>query len=83
MATIVTKFDSSNETHVAWLQKVDNAMIDITNNKRKDLDKVVNDNPVDTKKVDLVEWAFIHFQLALKYSQGVLRGTAFIPKTFL
>jgi hypothetical protein len=43
----------------------------------------VNDNPIVASKVDMVEWAFTHFQIAMKYSQAVLRGTAFIPKTCL
>lgn len=83
MASIVTKFDPSKEAHVLWLQKVDTAMVGITEQKKIHLDKIVNDNPIVTSKVDMVEWAFTHFQIAMKYSQAVLRGTAFIPKTFL
>jgi|TARA_B110000261_G_scaffold91073_1_gene103702 hypothetical protein len=83
MASIVTEFDSSKEEHVLWLQKVDTAMVGITEQKKIHLDKIVNDNPIVTSKVDMLEWAFTHFQIALKYSQAVLRGTAFIPKTFL
>jgi hypothetical protein len=83
MASIVTKFDPSKEVHVLWLQKVDTTMVGITEQKKLHLDKIVNDNPIVTSKVDMVEWAFTHFQIAMKYSQAVLRGTAFIPKTCL
>ena len=83
MASIVTKFDPSKEEHILWLQKVDTAMVGITEQKKIHLDKIVNDNPIVTSKVDMVEWAFTHFQIAMKYTQAVLRGTAFIPKTFL
>jgi|TARA_R110000772_G_scaffold88738_2_gene184189 hypothetical protein len=83
MAAVVTKFDPTEEKHVLWLQKVDTAMVGITEQKKIHLDKIVNDNPIVTGKIDMVEWAFIHFQLALKYSQAVLRGKAFIPTTFL
>tara|TARA_R110001599_G_scaffold59683_3_gene165973 strand:+ start:177 stop:428 length:252 start_codon:yes stop_codon:yes gene_type:complete len=83
MASIVTKVDPSKEEHVLWLQKVDTAMVGITEQKKIHLDKIVNDNPIITNKVDMVEWAFTHFQIAMKYTQAVLRGTAFIPKTFL
>tara|TARA_B100000767_G_scaffold255965_1_gene262623 strand:+ start:689 stop:940 length:252 start_codon:yes stop_codon:yes gene_type:complete len=83
MATVVTKFDPNEEKHVLWLQKVDNAMVGVTEQKKLHLDKIVNDNPFFSGKIDMLEWAFTHFQLALKYSQAVLRGKAFIPKTFL
>jgi|TARA_R110001592_G_scaffold340553_1_gene628765 hypothetical protein len=83
MASIVTKFDPSKEVHVLWLQKVDTAMIGVTDQKKVDLAAIVNDNPIVASKVDMVEWAFTHFQIAMKYSQAVLRGTAFIPKTCL
>ena len=82
MASIVTKFDPSKEAHVLWLQKVDTAMIGVTDQKKVDLAAIVNDNPIVTSKIDMIEWAFTHFQLALKYSQAVLRGKAFIPTTF-
>ncbi len=82
MASAITQFDPSDEKHVLWLQKVDNAMIGVTEQKKIHLDKIVNDTPFTCGKIDMVEWAFTHFQLALKYSQAVLRGKAFIPKTF-
>ena len=83
MTTILKDFDPSKEDHVLWLQKVDAAMIAITNNERGDIETVVNVNPITKTKVKMIDWAYIHFQLALKYSQSVLRGNAFIPTTFL
>ena len=83
MTTLIKNFDPVNKEHVLWLQKIDAAMVALTNNERKDLDKIVNSNPITETKIEMLDWAYVHFQLALKYSQGVLRGNAFIPTTFL
>lgn len=83
MASAITQFDPSVEQHVLWLQKVDNAMIGITDQKKIHLEKIVNDTPFTCGRIDMVEWAFTHFQLTMKYSQAVLRGEAFIPTAFL
>jgi hypothetical protein len=82
--SFASKFDPTNKDHVLWLQKVDDAMVEImTNNKKMDMVQVVNDNPFKAKIKNPLEWADAHFQLALKYSQAVLRGTAFIPESFV
>jgi hypothetical protein len=44
---------------------------------------LVNDNPCKAKIKSPLDWADVHFQLALKYSQAVLRGSAFIPESFV
>lgn len=81
MTSLVTGFDPMDKEHVLWLQKVDIGMATITDNERVNIDGVINDNPITKSSVKMVDWAFIHFQLALKYSQAVLRGKAFIPVT--
>ena len=44
--SFASKFDPTNKDHVLWLQKVDDAMVEImTNNKKMDMVQVVNDNP--------------------------------------
>jgi hypothetical protein len=82
--SFVSKFDPTSESHVLWLQKVDDVMNDIMTNKKKmDIVQVVNDNPCKAKIKNPLDWADVHFQLALKYSQAVLRGSAFIPESFV
>lgn len=82
--SFVSKFDPTKESHVLWLQKVDDAMNDIMTNKKKmDIVQLVNDNPCKSKIKSPLDWADVHFQLALKYSQAVLRGSAFIPESFV
>jgi hypothetical protein len=49
------------------------------NMEKVNLQKVVNSNPMKVKVSDMMEWAFIHFQLALKYTQAVLKCEAFVP----
>lgn len=81
MTDFVKAFDSKNETHVLWLRDVGNAMTKITNNEKIDIIKIVDDNPFPGKpKIkDVMEWAYIHFQLTMKYANAVLNADAFIP----
>lgn len=78
--SIVNLFDPTDEKHVMWLKDVDTAMNQTTTGKKIDFQKVVNDNPMKTSEKNMMDWAFTHFQLCMKYTQGVLRGKAFIPK---
>lgn len=82
--SFISKFDPTNKAHVLWLQKVDDAMVDIMTHKKKtDIVQLVNDNPFKAKIKNPLDWADAHFQIALKYSQAVLRGSAFIPESFV
>jgi hypothetical protein len=82
MTTFVKNFDCKNETHIMWLKKIGGAMAKSINGDKIDIIDVVNDNPLPGKpKVDQpMEWAYIHFQLCMKYTNAVLSGEAFIPK---
>jgi len=42
----------------------------------------VNDNPLpgNPKMKNVADWAYIHFQLAMKYANAVLSCDAFVPK---
>ena len=82
--SFVSKFDPTNKVHVLWLQKIDDAMVDVMTDKKKiDIVQLVNDNPFKAKIKNPLDWADAHFQIALKYSQAVLRGSAFIPESFV
>jgi len=72
-------FDPEDENHVLWLQEVDDAMNQTTKGKKLDVKKVINTNPMKTEEKNMMEWPYTHFQLCMKYSQAVLRGTAFVP----
>lgn len=77
----VKNFDCNNERHVLWLKDVGDAMTKTTMGEKVDLIKVVNENPIDgnPQMSNPMDWAYIHFQLAMKYSTAVLNGDAYLP----
>lgn len=78
---IVEKFDPTIREHVLWLKYMDYVMEDITNeNERRDLSKEINENPMNIKHKNIIDWPFIHFQLVMKYTKSVFRGKAYIPE---
>ena len=81
MADFVHNFDCKNETHVMWLKEVGQGMAKITNGEKFDITRVVNSNPLKgtPKMSNPMDWAYIHFQLAMKYANAVLSGDAFVP----
>ena len=79
MSELVEKFNPKNEKHVIWLKNVDEAMFNASIHKKDNFMDVVNNNPICKTKENPIEWAYTHFQLAMKYTQGVLRGEAIIP----
>jgi hypothetical protein len=78
--SFVNLFDPTNEKHVMWLKDVDTIMNKTTTGKKIDFQVVVNNNPMGVTEKNMIDWAFTHFQLCMKYTQGVLRGKAFVPK---
>jgi hypothetical protein len=77
--SFVGLFDPTDEAHVLWLREVDDAMSRTTNGKRVDMKNVINNNPMKLTEHNMLDWAYTHFQLCMKYTQGVLRGKAFVP----
>ena len=77
---LVSLFDPTNEKHVMWLSEVDDAMMKASSGEKTDFVKVINKNPIKAKLGNVMDWPHIHFQICMKYTQCVLRGTAFIPK---
>tara|TARA_Y100000389_G_scaffold204764_2_gene259467 strand:- start:7319 stop:7588 length:270 start_codon:yes stop_codon:yes gene_type:complete len=78
--SLVSLFDPKNEKHVLWLRDVDVAMENTTNGNKIDIVNVIKANPMNIPEINMLDWAFTHFQLCMKYSQGVLRGEGFIPE---
>jgi hypothetical protein len=85
MAQFVKNFDCKNENHVMWLKNVGNATGKSMNGEKVDLIKTVHDNPIPGKPTidNPMDWAYIHFQICMKYANAVLNGEAFVPKVLM
>ena len=77
----VKNFDCRNEGHVMWLKEVGQGMAKISTGKRFDIANLVNNNPLpgNPNMKNVADWAYIHFQLAMKYANAVLNCEAFVP----
>ena len=64
-----------------WLKKVGGVMAMAIGGDRIDVIGTVNDNPLPGKpSIDNpMDWAYVHFQLFMKYANAVLNGEAFVP----
>lgn len=80
MSDFVKEFNPREESHVMWLKAIGEAMAKATNGKRVNLDAVVNDNPMGCTMTTMLDFAYVHFQLAMKYTAAVLNRDAFVPK---
>ena len=73
-------FDPSKEEHVRWFKKVGEAIKNVDPGKKKlDLEELVNGNPFHERLDNFMDWAYAHFSIAMKYTDAVLSGKAFIP----
>jgi hypothetical protein len=77
----VKNFDCKNEKHVMWLKEVGAGMAKVSTGEKYDISRTVNNNPLtgNPKMSNPMDWAYIHFQLAMKYANAVLNSDAFIP----
>lgn len=81
MAHFVRSFDCKDEKHVMWLKDVGGVMARSMDGKGSDFTRVINENPLPGKpSIDNpLDFAYIHFQLCMKYTNAVLSGCAFVP----
>jgi hypothetical protein len=81
MSDFVKGFDCKNETHIMWLKEVGRVMAQTTDGKRVDIIGTVNGNPIQgsPQMKNVMDWAYVHFQLTMKYANAVLNGQAFVP----
>lgn len=81
MTEFVKKFDCKDESHVMWLKDVGQAMAKATSGEKVNIEQIVNDNPMEgrPKMSNMMDWAYVHFQLAMKYANAVLSCEAFVP----
>mgnify|MGYP003627004612 FL=1 len=65
-----------------WLKRVGGVMARSIGGDRIDILSVVNSNPLPGKpSIDNpIDFAYVHFQLCMKYANAVLSGEAFVPK---
>ena len=82
MAHFVKSFDCKNEDHVMWLKRVGNITAKSMSGEKIDIIQTVHDNPLPGKPSveNPMDWAYVHFQLCMKYANAVLNCDAFVPK---
>jgi hypothetical protein len=83
MAHFVRSFDCKNEEHIMWLKKLGEDTSKSISGEKVNLTKTINNNPLPGKPSmeNVMDFAYVHFQLCMKYTNAVLSGNAFIPKT--
>jgi len=79
MSSFSFKFDPTKKGHVEWLKAAGDSFKKSMREKN-DFMKVVNENPISDEKINPQDWAQLHFVLAMKYTDAVFDGTAYIPK---
>ncbi len=79
MAHFVRSFDCKNEEHAMWLTMVKS----LNGDKKINMAAAIDENPLPGKPrvKNVMDFPYVHFQLAMKYSTAVLNGDAFIPNT--
>ena len=65
-----------------WLKKVGTITAKSMTGEKVNIISVVNDNPLPGKPSieNPIDWAYVHFQLCMKYANAVLNGDAFVPE---
>ena len=83
MVNFIKNFDCRDKTHIMWLKDIGSAMAKTTNGEKVDIMQIVNNNPIPGHPTmsNPMDWAYIHFQLAMKYTNAVLNCDAFVPTT--
>jgi hypothetical protein len=63
------------------LKKIGGVMAKSIGGDRINILSAVNDNPLHGKPTieNPIDFAYIHFQLCMKYTNAVLNGEAFVP----
>lgn len=77
---IVRGFDCAEKIHVEWLKELGDGMAKVTGGAKCDVVAIMNRNPVGEKLDNPQGFAYVHFQLCMKYANAVLNKAAYIPK---
>ena len=79
MGSLSLNFDPTKKDHAEWLKRAGDSFKKSMREKH-DFMADVNNNPVTDEKIKPQDWAQLHFVLAMKYTDAVFDGTAYIPK---
>ena len=79
MGSLSLRFDPTKKDHAEWLKRAGDSFKKSMREKH-DFMGDVNDNPITDEKIKPQDWAQLHFVLAMKYTDAVFDGTAYIPK---
>ena len=79
MGSLSLNFDPTKKEHAEWLKRAGDGFKKSMREKH-DFMADVNNNPVTDEEIKPQDWAQLHFVLALKYTDAVFDGTAYIPK---
>lgn len=80
MPEFVKNFDCKNKDHVEWLREIGQAMAKITDGEKMDIVAKANANPMGAFLTQPAEFAYVHFQLCMKYANAVLACDAYVPQ---
>lgn len=75
----VKKFNPNEKEHVMWLKDVCTAMSMASSGDHIDIVTVANSNSFGCRLKSPLDFAAVHFQLAMKYTAAVLSGDAWVP----
>ncbi len=80
MAHFVRSFECKNEEHAMWLKEVGGITAKSLNGEKVDIINTINTNPLPGKPTvdNPMDFAYIHFQLCMKYANAVLNEDAFV-----
>lgn len=78
-ALFVKNFNPNEKEHVLWLKDVCAAMAKATAGDRIDIVAVANSNSFGCSLDSPLDFASVHFQLAMKYTSAVLSEDAWVP----
>ena len=79
MGDFVKNFNCNDKEHVLWLKDVCAAMAKATGGDKIDVIAVANANPFNCSLSTPLDFAQVHFQLAMKYATAVLSEDAWVP----
>ena len=81
MADFVKQFDCKNVKHVIWLKELGSSMARSIGGGKSDISKLIKENPLSGKPSmdNVMDFAYVHFQLCMKYTNAVLNGEAYVP----
>jgi hypothetical protein len=66
-----------------WLKKLGQDTSKSISGEKVNLTDTINSNPLPGKPSmdNVMDFAYVHFQLCMKYTNEVLNGSAFVPKS--